>query len=450
MEPFNINDFEQLDLDNNNILLFHPTTLQIYPLSKSNIITKVLHSIKKSGVDKTHKKYGADTCNQVINYVSKTIANGPATTYSDIGDNYNPSYDVVVLPIAGMCNLNCPYCFAQTDGGFNFPNYTKKDVEKVISYVMDSRANTNAKTTSFVFFGGEPLLKFDIIEYTVSYINNNYPNQHVEYSITTNGTIVDDNILSFFKKNNFLVLLSLDGPDNEFNLRKYHDGSKSIYTVLNNIELYKKSGIPIELRATLINTNPYIVDTFNFFENLQCPFSIVFAYQSENKSHQNLSLYDEITLQSIKKQLWDLLEYYKEKIDKKDTIYTKIIKDTKNIFDFRIGHNISCSSGRNYFTITADGNIYSCAHLMNIPRYRMGTISEGITSPQDYLPLRVTSIADCQKCWVRMMCSGGCVTQKISMGMKNTTPMTHNACELEKLKWEFYLKMYYLYRNHNK
>lgn len=39
---------------------------------------------------------------------------------------------------------------------------------------------------------------------------------------------------------------------------------------------------------------------------------------------------------------------------------------------------------------------------------------------------------------------------KISMGMKNTTPMTHNACELEKLKWEFYLKMYYLYRNHNK
>ena len=339
MEPFNINDFEQLDLDNNNILLFHPTTLQIYPLSKSNIITKVLHSIKKSGVDKTHKKYGADTCNQVINYVSKTIANGPATTYSDIGDNYNPSYDVVVLPIAGMCNLNCPYCFAQTDGGFNFPNYTKKDVEKVISYVMDSRANTNAKTTSFVFFGGEPLLKFDIIEYTVSYINNNYPNQHVEYSITTNGTIVNDNILSFFKKNNFLVLLSLDGPDNEFNLRKYHDGSKSIYTVLNNIELYKKSGIPIELRATLINTNPYIVDTFNFFENLQCPFSIVFAYQSENKSHQNLSLYDEITLQSIKKQLWDLLEYYKEKIDKKDTIYTKIIKDTKNIFDFRIGHN---------------------------------------------------------------------------------------------------------------
>ncbi len=444
MEIFNINDFKIVNLDKDNILFFHPATLQIYPLKKNNIIAEVLQTTHMCGWNVAITKFGEDVCQQVISYINRTIANAPSTIYSDIKtDVYQPYFDVVVLPIAGMCNLNCPYCFAQTDGGFNFPNFTEKDIDKVVSFVMDTQINANRKSTSFVFFGGEPLLKFDIIKYTVSYIKQKYPNRSVGFSITTNGTIINDEIIDYFKQNNFLILLSLDGPDNEFNLRKYQDGRKSIDIVMQNIEKLRKEEVSIELRATLINTNPYIVETFDFFEKLQCPFTVVFAYQSENKMHQELSMYNESVLQSIREQLDDLLAYYRERACRGESIYSKIINDAKKSFDRRIGHYIPCTSGRQYFTITADGNIFSCAHLMNNPLFRMGSINNGITSPESYLPPKVTDIVECNKCWARMMCSGGCVTQKISTGMKNTTPMTYNGCELERIKWEFYLKMYY-------
>jgi len=264
----------------------------------------------------------------------------------------------------------------------------------------------------------------------------------VHYSITSNGTIFNDEIMQIFKDNNFAVLISLDGYDNEFNLRKFKNGKSSVEVVLNNVEKLKNNGIYSEFRATLINNNPYIMETYDFFEKLKIPFTIVFAYTSENKTH-SYAKYDEINLQNIKKQFNELLKYYVNKIKLDDKIYDSMLMHYNETISFRIKKYINCSAGINFFTITSNGDIFSCTHFMNEKKYKLGNIEKFIIKKSRYIPVPVKKISSCEKCWAKNFCLGGCTSQKISMGRKTNESMNPENCELEKIKIQFYLKLYY-------
>ena len=202
------------------------------------------------------------------------------------------------------------------------------------------------------------------MKHTVKYVNEKYKDEPIGYSITTNGTLVNDEIIQFFKDNKVAVLVSIDGPDNEFNVRHYKDGTKSINDVLKNIKKFQEAKVPIELRATLLNINPYICQTFQFFEEMKVPFSIIFAFSSENTSHHYAD-YDENTMSSIEKQMEDLYLYYAKKVRNHEMIYNKRCSEIMNILRYRVKRNLSCAAGRTTFTITSKGDIFSCAHFMN-------------------------------------------------------------------------------------
>lgn len=443
-----LNNIKLLQSDAKTVLFFHADTLQIYPIDCDSELCKFLKSIESAGFETTKKIYGDEDFNTLYDFVIKTIESAPRSTIVELNRSGKEKFKSVILPISGGCNLNCPYCFAQTDGGFHFGDFTKKDADDVIGFLARNNEN-HEDPINIVFFGGEPLLKFDMMKYIVQCFKQKYPNQKVNYSITTNGTILNEEILNFFKDNDVAVLLSLDGPDNEFNLRKFRDGRKSIDVVLKNIDLLKQHEIPMELRATMISTNPYIVETFDFFENIGRTFNIVFAYQSANKSHEECSSYSEKSLLAIQKQLEELFVYYKKRIDIGKPIFTKILKNTADVLSCRIKHETACSAGKYYFTITSSGDIYSCAHLMNDVKYKMGDIYNGIEYGDQFVPVNVSDIEDCKNCWVKYLCSGGCVSQKISTGRSAQTSKVQNSCALEKIEWAFYLKLYYYAKQKN-
>jgi radical SAM protein with 4Fe4S-binding SPASM domain len=191
-----------------------------------------------------------------------------------------------------------------------------------------------------------------------------------------------------------------------------------------------------------VSNNPYICETFDFFEKLQLPFNIVFAYISENKSHQYAN-YDNKSLITIKEQLDRLLTYYMNKLRKRDPIYSQAISDYSSVFRFRVKGKKACSAGIDFFTITANGDIFSCSHLMNEPKYAIGNININFDKNYDYVVADIDKMQECAECWAQYLCKGGCFAQKISMGKTNCQAKQTNDCELERLLWQFYMKLYY-------
>jgi radical SAM protein with 4Fe4S-binding SPASM domain len=432
----NPKDIHLIKINSKITLFLHNETLQIYPIFEDELLM-FLKKYKKLGAKTVINNYENQ---QILNFVSDKIINAPLSISVKRNNIKNKGFTTIVLPIAATCNLACPYCFAQSENGFNYENFTEKDVDSIVTFLIDKNKNSNE--ISIVFFGGEPLLNLNIIKYTITLFKEKYHKYNVHYSITSNGTIFNDEIIQIFKDNNFAVLISLDGYDNEFNLRKFKSGKSSVEVVLNNVEKLKINGIYHEFRATLINNNPYIVETYNFFEKLKTPFTIVFAYTSENKSH-NYAKYDETNLKNISKQFDELLKYYVSKIKVDDKIYDSMLIHYNEIISFRIKKYINCSAGINFFTITSNGDIFSCTHFMNEKKYRLGNIEKFIIKKSKYIPVPIKNISFCEKCWAKNFCLGGCTSQKISMGRKSNEPMIEEYCELEKIKIQFYLKLYY-------
>ena len=434
------NQIQLIDVSNKATIFFHTEALQIYPLSKKNDIAKFLEVFKENGYKKTKQIYQKEDFNQLYKFICDKILSAPKSSFSKVEDMDKEYYRAIVLPIAAMCNLNCPYCFAQTDGGFHFKNFTEKDIEKVADFLINQ--NDKSQAFNICFFGGEPLLKFDIIKFTIKHFKEKYPDRKVTYSITTNGTILNEEIIQIFKENNFAILLSIDGYDNEFNLRKFKDGSKSVHRVLENIEWFKKESIGIEIRATLVNENPYIYETFKFFEELNIPFNLVFAYSSANKIHHYAN-YNKENLERIRIQLDNLLDFYVERVNNNQPIYNNTFNVFSRTLRFRNIRGISCSAGLNYFTITANGDIFSCAHFINDKKYAIGNITDGIIDKSKYIPVDISNIDECKECWIKYLCTGGCFAQKISYEKSNNTAQDNNKCELDKIVWTFYIKLYY-------
>lgn len=443
MEDYILNakHIKLIKIDSEITLLFHTETMQIYPINDNELL-KFLELFEKQGETDILEYYSKENIDSIKEIISEIVVSAPKSTLY-ISDKNQPSeYNTVVLPIAADCNLHCPYCFARIDNGFHFGNFTNEDIVKTLEFVVKENKSHNKKKFCIVFFGGEPLLKHDVMRFTIEYMKTNYSDYDVFYSITTNGTILNDDIIQLFQDNNMAVLVSIDGPDNECNLRCYRNGEKSLDKVISNIEKLKENNIRTELRATIVNTNPYIFETFSFLETFKLPFFISFSYPSENKSH-NLSDYNEDILLSIRKQFELLLEYYIDKLINKENIYNKRLFDYLDALQYRTEMGVACGAGRSYFTITANGDIFSCPHFMNDLQYCIGNIETELSKNKKYTSVNVTDIQECKDCWAKFHCAGNCLAQKISTGKSNDTALIPEICELEKITFEFYIKLFY-------
>lgn len=378
-------------------------------------------------------------------FLSDNLKDLPLNTYTNQIERINILPLSVILPITSSCNLNCPYCFAQTkEGDFTFKNYKETDVEKLIQrlYTINKGA-----TTLLIFFGGEPLLNFKLIKHAVNYINHNGLRENFCYSITTNGTLITPEIAEFLKKHKFAILLSMDGYENEFNYRKFRNGKPSVSKVLKNIDLLKAFEVPFEIRATITSDNPYIYETYHFFEELKIPYTLAFAYPSDNTRNQILSTYSHENILRVKDSMSKLLMEYKEKVKNGEKIYNKVLLSLFSFFEYRTIRERICSGGINYYTILADGSLFKCAHLMNNQQDIIGNIyDKDIHFDESFaIAPNINELEEkCQKCWAKHICSGGCPAQKLSLSRLSQQSLPDVNCEIEKVLSEFYLEAYIL------
>jgi uncharacterized protein MJ0907 len=417
---------------NNDYFVVDRETLAIIPIP--NEVAKIILEAKNNELlANTEIEYALSSINEVIEEVPKgNVINIPKT----------PVIKNIVLPITQICNLACPYCFANSNSiKSNSQDINDEDISLLTSYLhqLDPSERIN-----IIFFGGEPTLRFDLMNRIINRLKTECNTNNIGYSITTNGTLINDKIMDFFIANNVAILLSLDGMENEYNHRRFKNGKHSFGRVMKSVEMLKKRNILFEVRATLTCDNPYIHNTYMYFEDLKIPYTIAFAYDSYNEEGSKYAHFKNID--NIRESFDKVEQYYIDKIGDSFEIYDKVLSALYQRINFRTKQTIPCMAGRTYFTLQHGGNLFTCPHLLEKPENSIGNIrdfEEVLANNVFGVPIEVDKIEKCNTCWAKMLCMGGCASQKISYNLTPTDPLPSERCQIEKEIFSFYLRLYY-------
>lgn len=155
--------------------------------------------------------------------------------------------------VAQTCNLACRYCYGS---GGTYGSAVKLMDERSGLAAIDImlRRAPQKRSFSVTFFGGEPLLNFNLIRTIVEHCEKKATESGVRfsYSMTTNGTVLTQKILDFLKRNRFTLMISFDGRGHHDRLRPFREGKGSESVVKQNIAKLTAAGLPVQLRATLV------------------------------------------------------------------------------------------------------------------------------------------------------------------------------------------------------
>jgi uncharacterized protein len=317
------------------------------------------------------------------------------------------------LIMATDCNLRCKYCFA---GGGNY-NLSRKKMEKYIAEkAVDFLIHNSGriKNLSLSFFGGEPLLNYQGIIDTVAYAkqNENKYNKKFGFSITTNATLLNSDLMKFLVKNDFGIIISLDGPKEVNDLNRVFPDSSGTYDVIVNkinefITKYPEMKKRITVRGTYTIQTPDISTSLFHLRNMGFESISLEAATTGNKKF-------DINNENIEKVI--------EEYDKVADLYLESLKNGNEFSFFHLEKMFfqvangtqkitQCGAGLGYLAVDPEGKLYPCHRLVGDSRYVMGNVVEGSINKKVrdmFKDSNVNNKADCSKCWAKYICGGGC------------------------------------------
>ena len=316
------------------------------------------------------------------------------------------------LHIAHTCNLNCAYCFA-SQGKYNGDR-------AVMSFEVGKQAldflvaNSGSRRNLEVdFFGGEPLMNFDVVKQLVAYARTieKEHNKNFRFTLTTNGMLIDDDVIEFSNKEMSNVVLSLDGR------KEVHDRYRVDYAGKGSWErivpkfqkfVQAREGKNYYMRGTFTHENP------DFLEDIKTMLDLGFTELSMEPVVCAPGDPAELTpedLELVKHQYEKLAELMLQRDDegKPFTFYHYMI-------DLKGGPCIykrisGCGSGTEYMAVTPWGDLYPCHQFVGDDKYLLGNIWDGVSNTaiqEEFASCNVYARPDCKDCWAKLYCSGGC------------------------------------------
>lgn len=343
------------------------------------------------------------------------------------------------LHIAHDCNLACKYCFAE-EGEY-------KGHRELMTYEVGKQAidflianSGNRKNLEVDFFGGEPLMNFQVVKDIVKYGREleTLHNKKFRFTLTTNGVLLDDDIMEFANKEMSNVVLSIDGrKDVNDNMRPSRNG-KGSYELI--VPKFKK------LAESRNQNNYYVRGTFthnnlDFSEDVKHLADLGF----KQISVEPVVALPEDSYAITEEDLPKLYEEY-DKLAKIILEYKKEGKDF-NFFHFMIdltggpcvAKRLSgCGSGTEYLAVTPWGDFYPCHQFVGIPEYLMGNVFEGIKTPEmreEFKQCNVYAKEKCRNCFAKFYCSGGCAANSFKFH-GNINDAYDIGCDLQKKRVE--------------
>ena len=316
------------------------------------------------------------------------------------------------LHIAHTCNLNCSYCFASQGKYHGERAVMSLEVGKrALDFLIENSGNRHNLEVDF--FGGEPLMNFQVVKDIVAYarsIEKKY-NKNFRFTLTTNGVLVDDDVIEFANKECSNVVLSLDGrKEIHDRFRVDYAGNGSWEKIVPKFQKFveARGGKNYYMRGTFTHANP------DFLEDIKVMLDLGFSELSMEPvvcAEDDPSRLTEEDLPIVLEQYEKLAELMieRDKEGKPFTFYHYMI-------DLKGGPCIykrisGCGSGTEYMAVTPWGDLYPCHQFVGEEKFLLGNIYDGVKNTKiqdDFMACNVYAREECRNCWARLYCSGGC------------------------------------------
>ena len=316
------------------------------------------------------------------------------------------------LHIAHTCNLNCSYCFASQGKYHGERAVMSFEVGKqALDFLI---ANSGSRRNLEVdFFGGEPLVNFQVVKDLVAYARSieKEHGKNFRFTLTTNGLLIDDDVIEFANRECHNVVLSLDGrKEIHDRFRVDYAGNGSWDRIVPKFQqlVEARGGQGYYMRGTFTHANP------DFLKDIQVMLDLGFnelsmepvvaapddpsALTEEDKS---------IVMEQYEKLAMLMLD--KDREGKPFTFYHYMIDLTGGPCIYK---RISgCGSGTEYMAVTPWGDLYPCHQFVGEEKFKLGDVWNGVDNTEiqnEFLECNVYARPECRDCWARLYCSGGC------------------------------------------
>ena len=343
------------------------------------------------------------------------------------------------LHVAHSCNLNCEYCFA-SQGKYSGERalMSFETGRRALDYLIEhsgSRRNLEVD-----FFGGEPLMNWQVVKDLVKYARSveKQHSKNFRFTLTTNGMLIDDDVIEFSNREMSNVVLSLDGR------REVHDRYRVDYEgrgswdriVPKFQEFVKRRGNKnYYIRGTFTHANP------DFLKDIETMLDLGFTELSMEPvvaAEDDPSALTEEDISVVKEQYEQLalLMLDREKEGRPFTFYHYMIdlKDGPCVYKRISG----CGSGTEYMAVTPWGDLYPCHQFVGDEKFRLGDVWNGVNNVEmtdEFRTCNVYSRQECRECWARLYCSGGCAANAYHAS-GSVNGIYEKGCELFKKRME--------------
>ena len=413
------------------------------------IVYDILDFYKELPLDeiilKLKDKYSADEVREAYGEI-KELENEKLLYTEDIYkevipliERRDPVVKALCLHIAHDCNLKCKYCFAEEGEYHGKRELMSLEVgKKAIDFLI--KASGKRKNLEVDFFGGEPLMNFDVVKGIVEYARSieKEKGKNFRFTITTNGILLNDDIMEYINENMHNVVLSIDGRKEVNDRMRPRAGGQGSYD--NIVPKFQK------LAESRNQTDYYVRGTFtrhnlDFGKDVLHLADLGFKQISVEPVVADPS--EDYAIQE--EDLPVIFEEY-------ESLAKDIIKRRKegkwfNFFHFMIDLTggpcvtkrlVGCGSGTEYLAVTPTGDLYPCHQFVGQEQFKMGTVDTGVVNTdirKDFEQCNVYNKPVCQNCWAKFYCSGGCVANSYNSHGDLITPY-EIGCEMQKKRIE--------------
>ena len=343
------------------------------------------------------------------------------------------------LHVAHSCNLNCEYCFA-SQGRYSGERalMSFETGKRALDFLIEHSGTR--RNLEVDFFGGEPLMNWQVVKDLVTYARSveKEHGKNIRFTLTTNGMLINDDVIEFSNREMSNVVLSLDGR------REIHDryrvdleGKGSWDRIVPKFREFvrRRGNRNYYVRGTFTHANP------DFLKDIEAMLDLGFTELSMEPvvaSRDDPSALDQEDISIVKEQYEKLaflmlereeegrpFTFYHYKIDLKDgpCVYKRIS---------------GCGSGTEYMAVTPWGDLYPCHQFVGDEKFRLGDVWSGVTNTEmtdEFMSCNVYSRPECRECWARLYCSGGCAANAYHAS-GSVKGIYENGCELFKKRME--------------
>ena len=337
-------------------------------------------------------------------------------TFEDMAGTFKERSGNVIkalcLHVAHTCNLNCSYCFASQGKYHGERALMNFEVGKrAIDFLIENSGER--RNLEVDFFGGEPLMNWDVVKQIVEYARSveKQRGKNFRFTLTTNGVLIDDDVIEFSNREMSNVVLSLDGR------KEIHDATRVDYAGNGSYDrivpkfqklVASRGGKNYYMRGTFTHRNPDF--TNDVFHMADLGFTELSMEPVVCSPDDPMALTPE-DIEIVKEQYEILAKEMlkREKEGRGFTFYHYMIDLTAGPCIYK---RISgCGSGTEYMAVTPWGDLYPCHQFVGEESYKLGDIWNGVTNDalrDDFRCCNAYARPECKDCWAKLYCSGGC------------------------------------------